>query len=696
MSDAANGPILSYLRRIGGRPGDQGVTDRELLGRFVARRDEAAFELLLWRYGPMVRHVCLGVTRDHHEAEDAFQATFLVLARKARSVRRREALGSWLYRVAYRIALRARYQALRRAVHEKHGLDLRELPHEAPPAEAVAVDELRLLLEEVNRLPAKYRTPVILCYLEGKTHEEAARQLGWPKGTVSGRLARARAALRARLVRRGVALSAAALTAALGAGEAGALAPLLRRTLSAAVGFGAGGAGAAGSLSGPAVLLAEGMLRTMFLSKLRVVVAVVFASVLLGSGAGLFARFTVASGRPMARAEPADPGPARGSPPNAGAPGPDRANEQAAQPADGRGKNPEDKPPSPEETFRTLVEQFDAGSQNVSRRDGYEKRVLKLAEANPGERFVPEALMWVLQRGRQRNGGYLVATTAPFGQSAARALDLLAKDHARDPRVGEIVEHLLLAPPAADPFLRAVMEKNPDRSLQARASLSLAARFKWQAELAPPNEKAGQDYAEAEKYFALAVSKYGDVPYYETWTVGEYARGTLYEVRHLVVGKTAPEIEGEDLGGNKLKLSDYRGKVVLLDFYWWANDPRQTIHPFERSLEQKYQGRPFAILGINRDKDRAFLRKAMDEEGITWRSWFDDPGKAAPAGKLWFDYGIFPGPITVRWNVRLWPTLYLLDDKGVIRAKSLGARDMGGLVEKLVRAAEAASKPRKE
>jgi RNA polymerase sigma factor (sigma-70 family) len=315
MSEAANGPILSYLRRISGRPGDQGVTDRELLGRVVTRRDEAAFELLLWRYGPMVRHVCLGVTRDHHEAEDAFQATFLVLARKAWSVRKHGSLGSWLYRVAYRIGRRARSQALRRAGHEKHGLDLRELPHAAPPAGAEAGPELRpLLLEEVNRLPAKYRTPVILCYLEGKTHDEAARHLGWPKGTVSGRLARARETLRARLARRGLAPSVGALTAALSPGDARALAPLLRRALRAGVGFAARPAAAAGPLSNQAVLLAEGMLRTMFLTRLRGIVAVVLAAVLLGSGAGLLARNAILAGQAPAEAAPPDRGPADSPP----------------------------------------------------------------------------------------------------------------------------------------------------------------------------------------------------------------------------------------------------------------------------------------------------------------------------------------------------------------------------------------------
>src|SRR5581483_8974345 len=108
MADATKDPILRFIRQLSGKASADGVTDAELLCRFVTRHDEAAFELLLWRYASLVRHVCRNVTRDHHDAEDAFQATFLVLARKARSVRKCDALGAWLYRVAYRIALRAR------------------------------------------------------------------------------------------------------------------------------------------------------------------------------------------------------------------------------------------------------------------------------------------------------------------------------------------------------------------------------------------------------------------------------------------------------------------------------------------------------------------------------------------------------------------------------------------------------------
>jgi len=183
-------------------------TDGQLLQRFAAGQDEGAFALLVRRHGAMVLGVCRRVLDNEHDAEDAFQATFLVLARQAQSIRKLESVGSWLYGVAYRISLRARADAARRRALEEQA---RTMPEQDPFVEA-AWRELRPVLdEEVNRLPPKYRDPIILCYLEGKTNTEAARALGWTKGTVSGRLARARELLRSRLVRRGVTVTPALL-----------------------------------------------------------------------------------------------------------------------------------------------------------------------------------------------------------------------------------------------------------------------------------------------------------------------------------------------------------------------------------------------------------------------------------------------------------------------------------------------------
>jgi RNA polymerase sigma factor (sigma-70 family) len=178
--------VIGYIRRVAG-PGDPGTpTDGRLLERFVRNKDESAFQALLQRHGAMVLGVCRRVLGDVHDAEDAFQATFLVLVRKARSIGKADSVGSWLYGVAYRTALKARADAARRRIHERQGGEMSN----SDPLADVAWRDLRAVLdEELGRLPEKYKAPLVLCYLEGKTNEEAAQLLGWTKGTVSGRLA---------------------------------------------------------------------------------------------------------------------------------------------------------------------------------------------------------------------------------------------------------------------------------------------------------------------------------------------------------------------------------------------------------------------------------------------------------------------------------------------------------------------------
>lgn len=197
--------VLEHVqRRL--RPSLSGVvTDAQLLERFLRERDEAAFELLMWRHGPMVFGVCLRVLQHTQDAEDAFQAAFLMLARKAYSIGRRESVSGWLYMVAYRIALRARTRSMRRGRLERPLDDLLPIDNKSgDPADLSSWRELRQLLDtELSQIPEKYRTAFILCHLEGKTCDEAAEHLGCPRGTVQSRVGRARERLRARLSRRG-------------------------------------------------------------------------------------------------------------------------------------------------------------------------------------------------------------------------------------------------------------------------------------------------------------------------------------------------------------------------------------------------------------------------------------------------------------------------------------------------------------
>lgn len=200
--------------------GDAG--DEQLLIRFLegdAENSEDAFRSLVCRHGPMVMGVCRHVLNQDQDAEDAFQATFLTLSRKAVMIRDRRVLASWLHEVAYRIAVRARVGAARRRQQEKQGMAMTAAACRPEQEDQAAWNELRPVLhDEVNRLPDKYRLPVILSYLEGRTNEEVATLLDWPVGTVKGRLSRARDMLRSRLVRRGLVLSAAFLCTSLSHG----------------------------------------------------------------------------------------------------------------------------------------------------------------------------------------------------------------------------------------------------------------------------------------------------------------------------------------------------------------------------------------------------------------------------------------------------------------------------------------------
>jgi RNA polymerase sigma factor (sigma-70 family) len=211
---AASETLAEYLRRLRIRHEADGATDAALLGRFISDRDETAFAALVDRHGPLVFHVCRRVLGDVHDAEDALQAAFLVLARKAAIVQPRESLTAWLHAVAHRVALKARSARVRRlrliAVPGPQQLAvLAADPRPDPLAEISARELVAVVDEEVRRLPEAYRLPVILCCLEGRSLEEAARQLGWTPNSVKGRLQRGRARLHARLVRRGLSLSAA-------------------------------------------------------------------------------------------------------------------------------------------------------------------------------------------------------------------------------------------------------------------------------------------------------------------------------------------------------------------------------------------------------------------------------------------------------------------------------------------------------
>jgi RNA polymerase sigma factor (sigma-70 family) len=279
--------LLGRLRRLSSPP--EPATDADLLDRFARLRDEEAFAALVSRHGPMVLGACRRVLGDAHAAEDACQAVFLVLARKAGSVRQPDALAGWLYGVAYRVALKARGRR-RGWSHES----LACIPEPAdrrpdPLAELTARDLLAVLEQEVQQLPEPYRLPVVLCCLEGLSQEETAQRLGCTPASLRGRLERGRKRLHERLRRRGLSLSAALGVAETARGAAvGVPGSLVSMMVWGALAFTAGTDSAAG-VSPRVVALARGGLQTMSLAKLRVALVVLAIVGLAGAGGGWLA-----------------------------------------------------------------------------------------------------------------------------------------------------------------------------------------------------------------------------------------------------------------------------------------------------------------------------------------------------------------------------------------------------------------------
>jgi len=292
--------VIQHLRRAVLLRAGAGLTDGQLLENYISRRDEAALADLVRRHGPMVWGVCRRVLQNYHDAEDAFQATFLVLVRKAAAVVPREMVANWLYGVAHQTALKARATASKRKVRERQ---MTEMPEPAPVGQDPWCELQPLLDEELSRLPDIYRIVVVLCDLEGKTRKAAARQLGVPEGTVAGRLARARVMLAKRLTRRGLALSAGALGAVFSQNLARASVPtsVVCSTIKAACLLAAGLA--AGVISNEVAALTQGVLRTMLLTKLKIVGTALLAVFVLALGTATLMPRTSAQEQPKASAE---------------------------------------------------------------------------------------------------------------------------------------------------------------------------------------------------------------------------------------------------------------------------------------------------------------------------------------------------------------------------------------------------------
>jgi RNA polymerase sigma factor (sigma-70 family) len=657
MATSQLGRFLQRVRRAGRVRDGGGLTDGQLLGRFLQEHDEAAFEVLVRRHGPMVLGVCRRVLHDPHDAEDAFQATFLVLVRRAASLVRPELVGNFLYGVAYRTALEARTKAARRRAKEKQ---VKDMPHPAVQPEDAWRDLQPVLDQELSRLPDKYRVPLVLCDLEGRSRKEVAGQLGIPEGTLSSRLATARRVLAGRLAGRGLVLPGGVLAAGLAHGAASACVPaaLVTDTVTAAAVV-AGKVLAAGLLSARVAALTEGVLKTMFLSKLQIA-TVLLLGIAVAAAAGGFASGGLVSGEPQAPPPAARQVPAVRQPDAKPDSRPSRAEQFKALEAEYR------------TAYDELLKQIRAGKVKV--KDGvvpeaaelrkrFAARARTLIDADPKDGVALDAILFSMRD--------LVAD-----QDDPKLYDLLAAHHLASPKLAPVLGRSY----AGEPFLRAVIARTPHVEVRGRATFALAERLYRDGR--PREAEALLGKITADKEWAKLGHHHG--------SLGKGAENLLFEVRHLNVGQTVPEVEGEDMDHRPMKLSEYRGKVVLLVFWATWCGPCMAMVPHERELAKRYAGRPFAVVGVNGDGDilygpkgeeideAARVKERMKREGITWRSFRNGP----------------QGPINRRWNVDSWPTVYLIDHRGVIRLKSQGApeeADLDAAVEKLV--AEAAKKP---
>lgn len=310
MAKALSSPILQLIRGVALDQRLQQLPDHDLVLRFNGQRDEAAFHALLFRHGPMVLEVCRGVLGNEADAEDSFQATFLILACKGASIRKTASVGSWLHGVAYRTALKARAQSATRQNHEAR----------APEPQACEADDLswrevrQVLHEELTELAERYRAPLVACYLEGKPQDEAAAQLGLATSTLKVRLERGRSLLRARLVRRGLGLMAVLAGAAWPPATTSACVPvtLVSNTIEAALLVAAGPAATVGLISDNVAALTEGVRKAMLLTKLKVLtIAVLLTAITCFAGA--IVRATLAEAQETsAEAKQDKPGPANG------------------------------------------------------------------------------------------------------------------------------------------------------------------------------------------------------------------------------------------------------------------------------------------------------------------------------------------------------------------------------------------------
>ncbi len=714
-------------------------SDAELVERFLTGHGEAAeaaFGALVERHGPAVLAQSRRIVRDDHTAEDVFQAVFLILARRARSVQVDDSLGRWLHGVTRRVAVRARHQS-RREIPPPAAPDRQP----TDPALAADRDEIRhLVAVEVANLSSKYREPVRLFHLDGLGQDQVAEALGIPVGTVRSRLSRARNLLRTQLSRRGVSPTALATWFGTRPSLVHTPAALVRTTLANL------GSGPLGAASAPVLLLVHHTMRHFLMTKLIGfgLLAVAFGSLTTGM-------IVLAGGD-----EPKAPAPVAAQAPS---PVAVQTPARVAPPAE-----------SLEAQFRRIAAEFQAArefswaegkkakdkfeeSKIVNKLapniEGYSRRIIDLAAAHLLEPGARDALIWVIHQPQQSDGG-------DYGDDFARAVRLLVWHYADDPEVARAALGLeRVIGERRDIFINGIYANAQNREAKGLIRLARAdylitqAGFSASARKFPSrlvvtyqgyddqgkrvemrnngsNEDEGYrvylrmldpDFVrkEGERLYEEVIAEYADIPYItlgtremerkarehpsatitdpakkqdaienETylarpkWTLGQMAAKKLDELRNLAVGKVAPDFTGSGADGKPIKLSDYRGQVVALVYWFSTCGPCLSEIPHEKELAAKLKGRPFTWLGIVTDGKGEDARKILDSEGITW------PNILAGGDK-----------VAEQYHVKSNPDYFIIDAAGVIRWKGqISASSRDEFIEKLVKEAESRATPR--
>ena len=630
------GRVVDRFRVLARMDDLQARPDADLLRLFARDRDEAAFELLVRRHGRAVMGVCGRLLSDRVDAEDAYQATFLVLARRARALRDPAAVGCWLHGVARRVALEARALAARRRAREASWPTDAPPEPAAPPARSPESNELAAVLDaEVAALPERYRAAIVLCDLGGKTRAEAATALGVPEGTVASRQARGRALLVARLRRRGVTLAALALLPAT-------VPPALAASTARIAALVA--AGRLRHLPPALTLLTHGARPAMTTTLLKPVVVAVAGAALAVCGLAL-------AGRPAGVGE--DP-PA--PPPSTARPARTPAEEWAALKAEyDADRKANTKAQIDKRTGQPIPGAFEV------RQPGHQKyadRLLALGRCDD-EATAAEALA--------------LAVTGWFQLPLAdQAFDLLLERFADSPRLaGFARQHHAVSYPGKYRRLERLLGVATDRTVREISLLDLG--LEMEPGYAPTEMPAGpaadeKRRAKAAALYRRVIAEYPDVVGGSLGNgchlgkLGRVAQTYLLRLEPKCRdGLPAPPTVGKDLDGKPMALAGFKGRIVVLDFWGSWCQPCREAMPALKDLAAKYADRGVVVLGVASENAAADAARVAAAEKLPWRSWFDRRDENGDS------------PIVSAWGVTTFPTVAVVDGEGLIRFLKGGA-----------------------